>query len=205
LNPIVRLPFTLSMLVALIAAGVYSRSHVGPLDEDVGRKAGYSMRLMIEGQVHRVMTSLLFTAGGWRFYSSLVMFALAVGYVELHFGTLRAASVFLGIHLATLAVMTSGVVLADMFASSHRSHLLWHVQDVGPSAGYYGRLGLAIAASAWPHRWPIIGMFVAILCLRATWSFIHLPEDGRMLSADLAHLIALPLGIASFQIFHFRS
>ncbi|WP_186775935.1 hypothetical protein [Rubripirellula reticaptiva] len=187
----------MTMLIILIGAGIYGRSHVGLLNENVHRTAGYSMRLMIEGQVHRAFTSLFFTAGGWRFYSSIVMFAVAVGYVEGCFGPLRAIATFFAVHLATLAVMTIGVMVASVISETHRGNLLWCVQDVGPSAGYYGCVGLAFATMASQMRWPLVVAIIVVLCLRATWSFIHLPEDGRMLSADLAHLIAFPLGIAS--------
>ncbi|MDA9859463.1 hypothetical protein N9D23_15275, partial [Rubripirellula sp.] len=161
------------------------------------RSAGYSMRLVIEGQLHRAFTSLFFTAGGWRFYSSIVMFASAVGYVEWTFGPLRATATFFAVHLTTLAMMTLGVLVASAISETHRGNLLWHVQDVGPSAGYYGCLGVAIVALASPMRWHLVTAIVVVLCLRTTWSFIHLPEDGRMLSADIAQLIAFPLGIAS--------
>lgn len=196
---IFRLPFTLSMLSILIASGIYGRSHVGLLDESVHQHAGYSMRLLIEGQVHRVMTSLLFTAGGWRFYSSLAMFALAVGYVEWNAGSYRSAMTFFGVHLATLAVMTISVFAWNLTFQTHRGHLLWHVQDVGASAGYYGCLGLAVVGLASPFRWPLVIAIVFVLGMRATWSFMHLPEDGRMLSADIAHLIALRPEIARRQ------
>ena len=200
MSTILRLPFTLAMLTVLITAGIYGRSHVGLLDEHVGRSAGYSMRLLIEGEVHRVVTSLLFTAGGWRFYSSLAMFAFSVGCVEHHYGTPRALTTFFGVHFVTLAVMAMGVIVAGTIGETLRGQLLWHVLDVGPSAGYYGCLGFAIAGLASQQRMPIIIALVTVLLLRATWSFIHLPEDGRVLSADLAHLIALPLGIASASI-----
>ena len=199
MSMLLRLPFTVTMLTVLVSAGIYGRSHVGLLDENVYRGAGYSMRLMIEGQLHRAFTSLIFTAGGWRFYSSIAMFALAVGYVEWSFGPLRAMGTFFAVHLTTLAVMTIGIMVANAISESHRGNLLWQVQDVGPSAGYYGCLGLGLVATASPMRWPLVTAIVVVLCLRATWSFIHLPEDGRMLSADIAHLIALPLGIALFE------
>jgi len=199
MNALLRLPFTLTMLTILVSAGIYGRSHIGLLDENLHRSAGYSMRLMIEGQLHRAFTSLFFTAGGWRFYSSIVMFASAVGYVEWTFGPLRAMATFFAVHLTTLAVMTLGVLVTSAISETHRGNLLWHVQDVGPSAGYYGCLGVAIVALAPPMRWPLVTAIVVVLCLRTTWSFIHLPEDGRVLSADIAHLIAFPLGIASFQ------
>ncbi len=201
MNALTRLPFTLSMLAALIVAGVYGRSHVGLLDETIHERAGFSIRLMIDGQIHRAFTSLMFTAGGWRFYSSLAMFAISVGWVEWNWGTTRSLTTFFGIHFATLAVMTITVFAASRIAETHRGDLLWHVQDVGPSAGYYGCLGVAIASLSAPVRWPAIAGIAAVLIVRVTWSSIHLPDDGRMLSADLAHLIALTLGIASFYFF----
>ncbi|WDQ16751.1 hypothetical protein [Rhodopirellula sp. P2] len=192
-----RLPFTFAMLVVLIVAGVYGRSHIGLLDDTIHQRAGFSMRLLIEGQVHRAITSLLFTAGGWRFYSSIAMFAIAVGYIEWQMGSARAMGTFLGCHIATRALMTAVVALASLVGETHRGQLLWHVQDVGPSAGYYGCLGLVIAGTAAPYRGFIIAAIIAALAVRAGWSFVHLPEDGRMLSADFAHLIAFPLGLAS--------
>ncbi|QDS96512.1 hypothetical protein FF011L_53240 [Roseimaritima multifibrata] len=195
MNTLLRLPFTLTMLSVLIAAGIYGRSHVGLLDQTIQDRAGYSMRLIVEGQVHRAITSLLFTAGGWRFYSSIAMFGLGVGYVEWNYGTTRSLATFFGIHITTLALMTIGVLAVNAMASTHRGQLLWHVQDVGPSAGYYGCIGLALAGLASPIRWPIIALILLVLIARATWSFIHLPEDGQMLSADFAHLIAFPLGM----------
>ncbi len=195
MNTLLRLPFTFTMLTILIAAGVYGRSHVGLLDESLYARAGYSMRLMLEGQVHRAVTSLFFTPGGWRFYSSIAMFALAVGYVEWNFGTPRSLLTFFGVHFATLAVMTIGVLGLNTITHTHRGYLLWHVQDVGPSAGYYGCLGLALAGLVSQSRWPIIVAIATVLIARAAWSFAHLPEDGRMLSASLAHLIAFALGM----------
>jgi hypothetical protein len=195
MNLLLRLPFTLTMLAILIAAGVYSRSHIGLLDETIHARAGYSMRLMLEGQLHRAVTSLLFTAGGWRFYSSIAMFALAVGYVEWTYGTTRSITTFVGVHIAMLAVMTASVLIFNATAQTHRGYLLWRVQDVGPSAGYYGCLGLALAGLASQFRWPSIAAIALVLIARTVWSFVHLPEDGRMLSADLAHLIAFPLGM----------
>ncbi len=114
-------------------------------------------------------------------------------------GTLRSAATFFGIHFATLAIMTIVVAIWIAAADSHRGNLLWNVQDVGPSAGYYGCLGLAIAAQSPGIRIASVIGIIAILAMRLWWSFLHLPEEGRVMSADIAHLIAFPLGLLSFR------
>ncbi len=188
------------MLLVLIVAGILGKSHVGPLDDQLHRNAGYSMDLLIRGEVHRAITSLFFTAGGWRFYASLVMFALAVGWVEWQQGTRRSAATFFGVHFATLAIMIIGVAIWVAVSNTHRGNLLWNVQDVGPSAGYYGCLGLAIAGLSPAIRTPAMAGIASLLAVRLVWSFLHLPEEGRVLSADTTHLIAFPLGILAHRV-----
>lgn len=190
-----RCPFTLAMLAALIAAGIYGRTHVGELDANVRHHAGFSVRLFLEGEVHRGFTSLFFTAGGTRFYSSLLMMTLAVGWVEATHGTVHAATVFFGAHLLTLLLMSVSIALFYTMFESHRAQLLWEVRDVGPSAGYYGCLGFALAGATPGLRMSLVGTVAAILILRLVWSSVHLPENGHVMSADLAHVIAFPLGM----------
>ena len=197
---LVRYPFTLAMLAALIAAGIYGRTHVGELDENVRHRAGYSVRLLLEGELHRGFTSLFFTAGGTRFYSSLVMLAVAVGWVESSYGTLRAVTAFFGVHLATLVLMSVSIALLYAMAQTHRGSLLWEVKDVGPSAGYYGCLGFAIAGLSPGLRLSLVAAVASILLVRLAWSSIHLPEGGHVLSADIAHLIAFPMGLLLFLL-----
>ncbi|MCA9124423.1 MAG: hypothetical protein H6822_18560 [Planctomycetaceae bacterium] len=75
--------FTFLMLAVLIGAGIYGNSHLGLLDPGVHQHVGHSPQLLLEGHIHRLFTSLLFTAGGWRFYSSLAMFAFATGWARV--------------------------------------------------------------------------------------------------------------------------
>ncbi len=192
-----RLPFTLLMLAGLIGAGIYGNSHVGLLDSAVNQHVGHSVKLLFEGQLHRIFTSLLFTAGGWRFYSSLLMFAAAVGWVELRFGSRLAMLTFFGVHLATLLLIAIGIALPLAALGTHHGRLLLQVRDVGPSAGYYGCLGVAVAGLAAKRRNWCVALNLVALLLRLYWSATQLPEEGRMLSADLAHLIAFPLGVLS--------
>lgn len=191
------LPFTLLLLIVIGCGGVYFGSHVGATNSHVHQVAGYSIQLLIEGELQRAVTSLFITDGGWRFYSSLTMLALAVGFVEATRGTLRALLTFFSVHFATLLALACIILCFHALVPTLPGHLLLHTRDVGPSAGYYGCLGLAI--TSWKPAWraPIISIIFIVLILRAAHSFAFLPEQVQVLEADLAHLIAFPLGIAS--------
>lgn len=195
-----QLPFTLFMFVLLVALGVHAQTHVGPLRPDIQAWAGHSPRLLWNGELYRLATSLLYTAGGWRFYCSIAMFCLAVGCVEWIYGTATSLSAFFGIHLATLLLMSIGVSLSASLLETHRSNLLWYAQDVGPSAGYYGCLGLAIGSLTPSRRVPLVIGIGTLLLLRLGWSACHIPENGRMLSADISHAIAFPLGLITSRL-----
>lgn len=195
--------FTLSMLMVLVVAGVYGRSHVGTLDSMVHQRMGLSADLLWKGEVHRVLTSLIFTPGGWHFYSSFVMFSLSVGWLECQRGTLTAGLVFFGVHVATLLLMVLGIAFENWLVQSHSGSLLWFTRDVGPSAGYYGCLGLALMMQPAALRRPIIIAMLIVLLLRLGYSTYCLHESTRSMSADIAHLIAFSLGLSLAQVLHY--
>lgn len=199
-NLVLRCPFTLLMLAVLIAAGISGQSHIGSLNVDIHRQLGHSPRLMFEGHLHRPVTSLYFTAGGWSFYRSLLMFAASVGWAEHDHGTRRAALAFFGIHLATLLIMAIAIALSLSMLATLRGELLFNVRDVEPSGGNYGCLGVMIAGLCCWKRNAAASIITLVLLVRLTSSTMHLPEAGRMMSADLAHLIAFPLGLLCHRI-----
>jgi hypothetical protein len=139
---------------------------------------------------------VFFTIGGTKLYASVAMLAVSVGAAEKVYGTSRTFAMFWGIHLATLLIASVALVLPLHLLETYRGTLLANVRDVGPSAGYYGCAGAVCVAI--PERWRIavIGFVLTILALRLTWSMITIPDHGRAISADLAHIIAFPLGIA---------
>lgn len=199
-NLVRRCPFTLLMLAVLIAAGIYGQSHIGSLNVGIHRQLSHSPRLMLEGHLHRPLTSLFFTAGGWSFYRSLLMFAASVGWAEHVHGTRRTVLTFFGIHLATLLIMAFAIALPLSMLATLRGELLFNARDVGPSAGYYGCLGLMIAGLCCWKRNAAASLITLVLLVRLTSSTMHLTEAGRMMSADLAHLIAFPLGLLCHRI-----
>ena len=74
--------------------------------------------------------------------------------------------------------------------------LLWLAADVGPSAGYNGCLGLAIATIVGDRRAYVVTFVLSALFLQFFWATIRVPEQGHLMSSNLAHLIAFPLGLA---------
>jgi hypothetical protein len=196
-SPLKRCPFTLLMLVVLVGAGIYGQSHVGLLDAELHHQVGHSPRLLFGGHWHRLLTSLVFTAGGWRFYSSLALLATAVGCVEFVYGTRRAMLTFFGIHFATLLFVAGAIAWPLSMLETLHGELLFDARDVGPSAGYYGCLGLFVAGLSSRKREAIVAAIALLLILRLISSSLQLAEEGRVMSADLAHLVAFPLGVLS--------
>lgn len=192
--------FTLSMLAVLVVAGVYSHSHLGTLDTVFYERMGHSAHLLWLGVLHRILTSVVFTSGGWQFYSSLAMFGLSVGWLEWQCGTLTTVLVFFDAHVTTLALMFLGMALENWIVQSQPGSLLWFTRDVGPSAGYYGCLGLAVMMQSTAPRNAIIIAILSVLILRFGYSAYHLHESARTMSADVAHLIAFSMGLCFARV-----
>ena len=108
------------MVAALVVAGIYGKTQLGSLDVDVRRQAGYCGRLLFDGHLHRLITLVFFTAGGWRFCRSLVLLAGAVGAIESSTGTRRSWLTFFGGHLANLLLLAIGVALPLALLETHR-------------------------------------------------------------------------------------
>lgn len=193
-----RCPFTLLMVAALIAAGIYSQTHVGLIEAKFRQQVGYSVQLLFAGHLHRLFTSVFFTEGAWLFYGSLVMLAVILSWVEYVYGTFHTVLTFFGVHLATLVLLVF-VAWPLTLLETHHGDLLFDARDVGPSAGYYGCLGLAVAGLTSSKRKAILVAIVVVLVLRLVWSTLHVSDQGHQISADLAHLIAFPLGMLSHR------
>lgn len=193
---LMRLPLTLLLFALILGLGIMANAHLGELDTWIHRRVGYSTRLLFEGEAHRILVSLLFTAGGVAFYQSLAMLAWIVGWTEWHYGTRLTAWVFFGVHVTTIIIMS--LLIAWPLASIGAAHgqVLFSERDVGPSAGYYGCLGFSVAMitqRSWRQR--LMSAVGLILVLRLGWSSWQLEQtSGGAFSADLAHTIAFPLG-----------
>jgi membrane associated rhomboid family serine protease len=189
---VLRYKLTVSLLIVLALFAVLSGSYWEPLPEAWRSRFGFSPRDLINFRWHRIFTCPIVTAGEWKFAASFSMLALAVGIAESRFGTLRTVVLFFGCHLIVLLVMSTVILFAE-YGGVPMAGLIAVSRDVGPSAGYYGCWG-AVIATLNGYRGRLFSAVGLVLILRLVASAMRLPEHPSVVSADLAHLIALPIG-----------
>ncbi len=90
--------------------------------------------------------------------------------------------------------MFLGVALWTSYSPSRTSRLIWNARDVGPSAGYYGCLGHAFSTMDTALTTTTFIACLSILAIRLIHSIRQNFDDAHIVSADFAHLLALPLG-----------
>ncbi|MCP4189139.1 MAG: hypothetical protein GY768_00775 [Planctomycetaceae bacterium] len=194
-----RLLLTIALLVIMCLAGIISGSYSEALSNAWYEKWGSSPAELQQGHWLELFSSMAFTTGGSSFYFSVIMLAICVGTAELQFGFTRTLTTFFGVHVVTLVVIATGITIAARLQIS-LGETLYYVMDVGPSAGYYGCLGLVIGSRKPTVRRLALIVIMGVLTARLAWSAFYLPENGRMLSADVAHAIAFPLGLFSARL-----
>ena len=181
-------------MTGLVVAGLFAGSHLELLEPELRRAYGSSLETTLNGKLLRLFSSLFLTAGGWRFYASVGMLAGSVGWVEWKCGTWRTTVVFFGVHLATLVFIYFLCILPLSTMKIAFAESLVDVRDVGPSAGYYGCLGFALARATLWWKWPVGLIIYGVLVIRLTMSVLSLDEP-HLVMGDVAHLVALPLGV----------
>ena len=192
-----RLRFTLVMLLLLSIIAVWSETHSARLVPALLARFGFSVADFWSWRWERLITSALITHGARAFWGALLMIGVAVGRAEWQTGTRRTFLLFWGAHLLTLLLLA--LVAAPLNQLNIGGFALdATVRDVGPSAGYMACLGLAIAT--FPHPWHRIGalcVLVALIVMLFVSPQVDLDPTVKLF-ADLAHLIAFPLGWASY-------
>jgi hypothetical protein len=191
------------MLFLLGAGALLTNTHTDNLTPYWLNRLGFAPVDVWVLRWQRLFTSALVTSGGWIFWQAAGMIALAVGAAEWLAGTKRAIATFWGVHLATLLLESLLIALPLHHLGFTGGTALLVARDVGPSAGYFGCLGLACVR--FPRkRW---GQLAGVLIfLSLIWTLFQPPRAGQddtvKLFADLAHLIAFPLGwLSSYFIF----
>ena len=197
-----RFPFTLGMLVLLGATAVFTNTHLATLTNNWLTRLGYSPSDLWLLNWERLFTSALVTFGKTVFWQAMGMITLAVGAAEWLAGSKRTAVTFWGVHLTTLLTESLLVALPLHLSGNPTGTALILARDVGPSAGYFGALGLA--SRRLPSPWPWLSGTAVVIGL--VYALFQAPCTGQSapvkLAADLAHLIAFPLGWATGKLMY---
>lgn len=188
------------MLAGLSSGALVTNTYFEQITHHWLDRTGFSPNDLWYWRLERLFTSALVTVGGRVFWEALFFVAFVVGLAEWQNGWRRTATTFWGVHLLTLILLslilsTAAHQLRDMGFEATEA-----ARDVGPSAGYFACLGLVSTRLKRPWNLAsgaaLFTMFVIALFLP--------PADGESaklkLSADLAHLLAFPLGWLSVAI-----
>lgn len=197
-----RFPVTISLLFLLALVAVLTNSHVSSLEPAWLAQLGFAARDFWEVRWGRFFTSALVTLGGSVFWQAMGMVTLAVGAAEYLTGSKSALATFWGVHLTTLLAEGTIVGPALHWLVFNGDSLLLLARDVGPSAGYFGSLGLAVAALPVDRRWR--GLLAAVVFGSLVFALFQSPdpnEDATLrLLANIAHILAFPLGLAAWRL-----
>jgi hypothetical protein len=195
-----RLPFTLFMLLSISIASLVTNTTFQSITRHWVNRIGFAPNDLWYWRLERLVTSALVTFGGAVFWEAVFFILLAVGLAEWLTGWKRAALTFWGIHLLVLLLLSLTIALSIHKLREIGLEASLVARDVGPSAGYFACLGLVSARLKNPWNWIsgaiLFAWFVFTLFMPGA------PGESATLkfSADLAHLIAFPLGWLSSRI-----
>jgi hypothetical protein len=188
------------MLTGLAVSALVTNTYFEPITHHWLNRAGFSSNDLWYWRIERIATSALVTVGGSVFWEAILMVAVFVGTAEWLTGWQRTAATFWGVHLLALLLLSLIISLAEhqLRRIGLEADLL--ARDVGPSAGYFACLGLLSARLKRPWHWVSGGVLLVVF---ATALFLPAAagESAQLkFSADLAHLLAFPLGWLSSRL-----
>ncbi len=194
--------FTSLMLIMILSFAALTKSNAGQLPEEWLSRMGFAPKDIWLQKFENIFLSAFITDSRRAFIQALIMIFLCVGGLELVSTTWTTMLYFWGIHVLTLFFVTLFIIRPFEKTGHALGQSLYLSKDVGPSAGYFGCMGVLIhsffgAGISWVIFFVIlIGMMI----------YLRMPvsKEKKMmkLHADLAHMVALSMG---FLIHFFTS
>ncbi len=193
-NLIGKFAFTWIMLMGFLTAAIGTQTHTRTLAPHRLERFGFAPHDLWFWRWERLFTSVWITTGGRVFAPVLGIVTFSIGLVEWLAGTKRALATFWGVHLLTMLIESLLIILPLHRLGYARGTTLTLVRDVGPSAGYFGCLGFATRRLPPKLGQFTYGFVVGILLINCLTPANQTEESNPKFFADLAHLIAFPIG-----------
>jgi hypothetical protein len=189
-----RIPFTLLTLTGLTIAALVTNTYFQEISKHWLNRTGFAANDLWYWRIERLFTSALVTTGGGVFWEALFFVVFVVGLAEWMTGWKRTATAFWGVHLLALILLSVIMSLAAHQLRSIGLEASELERDVGPSAGYFACLGLVSAMLKRPWNW-VSGSILMLVFVTILFTPAAIGESEKLkFSADLAHLLAFPLG-----------
>lgn len=141
---------------------------------------------------HGILTSALVTSGGLTFWLAFALMIVLLLVSEKISGTYRTGLAFWLSHLVATIGGALLVWVTVQVSSSSLLNEIYTARDVGPSAGYFGCMGLIVAH--FPRPWKYLVGFAIIAALVGGMIVSALNGATIDVASGLAHLIAFPIG-----------
>ena len=188
------------MLAGLIVSALVTNTTFQEISRHWLNRTGFAPNDLWYWRIERIFTSALVTSGGVVFWEALFFVTFAVGLAEWMTGWKRTTATFWGIHLLALIMLTLIVSLAEHQLRNLGFEADLLARDVGPSAGYFACLGLVSAQLKRP--WNLVSGAALFAIFIITLFLPAAADESAQLkfSADLAHMLAFPLGWLSARI-----
>jgi hypothetical protein len=188
------IPFTLLTLAGLVIAALVTNTYFQEITRHWLNRTGFASNDLWYWRLERLFTSVFVTFGGKVFWVALFLVAFVVGLAEWMTGWKRTAVTFWGVHLMALLLLSLIISLAAHQLRNFGLEASELARDVGPSAGYFACLGLVSARLKCPWHWISGGILFVLLVIVLFVPAFNGESAQLKFSADLAHLLAFPLG-----------
>lgn len=190
--------FTSLMLIMILSFAALTKSNEGELPEEWLSRMGFAPKDIWLKKFENIFLSAFITDSRRAFIQALVMIFFFVGALELRLTTWITMLYFWCIHVLTLFFVTL-FIIGPFEKTGHKlGQSLYLSKDVGPSAGYFGCLGVLI------HNFfgAGIGWIVFLSVIIGMLIYLRVPvsEEKKLmkLHADLAHMVALSMGFLAY-------
>jgi hypothetical protein len=188
------------MLSGLVIAALITNTYFQVITHHWLNRTGFAPNDLWYWNLGRLFSSAFVTSGGIVFWEALLMVAGVVGLAEWMTGWRRTAATFWGVHLLALVLLSLIVSLSVHQLSRFGLEGAEIERDVGPSAGYFACLGLVSSRLKRPWHWVSGGILLAFFVIALLTPAAAGDNAKIKFSADLAHLLAFPLGWLSTMV-----
>lgn len=184
-----RFRLTLAFLSVMIVANALAGTTSGALSDEILQAWGVGQRAVWSGDLTRLLSGTFLSHDPDMLIRQILFAAVAIGYTEWRWGSLRALALFLALDIgATLALLSLVAALPAL-------DTLGGLNDVGMSMGGFGLIGLAIAG--WRWRWILVALVLLGVGAKIALDFEPLTDSG--------HIFALCFGYGLGLILHRRA